>query len=557
MSESVKQDEMTLGELLRRIEGSDAAYATNLRMLQREEERSPASAIHTRMTIEVLRFHPNEHSMPGIGRLEVFADREWGTGLKAESVRRMRGLICTKAVLTLEATNALTLRQAGDILFGSPPPRGQVSAPAGDRLAAYLAEVRAVEAGWLGPNGVPRGFVIGTSRWTGLEDQLTEIKARHGFTPDHPFVRSITAYLNELAEIEADPGPVLAVPTEPPTPDGLIDQARAYGTILTTFRQGNAKGRHFPRVNPTGADIRTAADLWADITSRLCPVRFMTGTRSEVRPSVCPQDVETVYGVMRRLNLPDTPAPPYHSFTPAEAEHELNRIADLLERVDRAVYDHTLLQEIPVVAPTEPPTLADLIAFHRAWEDDPKAGGAGLLRLQPMGPTDSPVPVTRVHPDRLSPTARSLQDAEVRYRIENMASQKGFCGVGEFGLRTAEAVKARLIGTRGVGTAEADAIPLADVLEFIGTITGEPDAKPADEDRWITVTKAATVAGVKPYAISRAAAEEHLRTNGKKGNERRIDKISLCDWMLARAEKPEAVETDAQVEASLRRAERR
>lgn len=137
MSVATEQPQMTLGELVRRIEGSDSAYAENMRRARRTEERSPASAIHSYMTAEALRFWPREAEMPGIGRLEVYADREWGTGLKAESVRRMRGVICTNAGLTLEAANALTLPQAGDILFGGPPPSGQPAAPTADRLVLH------------------------------------------------------------------------------------------------------------------------------------------------------------------------------------------------------------------------------------------------------------------------------------------------------------------------------------------------------------------------------------------------------------------------------------
>src|SRR5262249_503653 len=120
MSAVSESPRMTLGQLLMRVEGSEMAYAANMRTVEREEERSPISAIHTRACTEALRFRPDESAMPGISRLETFADKEWGSGLTSESCRRMRGLICIKAALTLDAANALSLTQAADILFGLP-----------------------------------------------------------------------------------------------------------------------------------------------------------------------------------------------------------------------------------------------------------------------------------------------------------------------------------------------------------------------------------------------------------------------------------------------------
>lgn len=410
---------------------------------------------------------------------------------------------------------------------------------------------------------MPPDFVIGTSRWDGLEDRLTEIKGRHGFTPDHPLVRSVTAYLTERAEIEADPGPALVAPTEPPgpDPDGPIDQARAYRVMLFTFRMGNAQGLHFPRVNSTGADIRSAADLWADITFRLYPVRFLIGAGARERPLVCPQDLEAVYGVMRRLNLPGTPDPPYPSFTPAEAEHELQRIADRLEQSDRADYDRVLLQETPsaAVSAGAVPVLGDLIAYHRAWEDDPATGGSGLVYDPTPGSGGTPRPPVRVQPDRLTPVARALRDADIRYQVEDVASLCGFCAVGDFSPRAAETIKARLINVRSVGTTEADATPLTDLLDFLAETAERPgEAGPdvTEPERWVTVTKAAKAAGTAAWNITRAADQGHLKTNGKTRTERRIDKISLMDWLLVRAEQPDPEESDAQVHAAYKRSSR-
>jgi len=85
-------------------------------------------------------------------------------------------------------------------------------------------------------------------------------------------------------------------------------------------------------------------------------------------------------------------------------------------------------------------------------------------------------------------------------------------------------------------------------------LSTEPIPDVAESDRWATPSQAASVAGVERWRITVAADRGELRTNGKVRTERRIDKISVFDWMRKRAEQPETVETDAQVAAAGRRA---
>jgi hypothetical protein len=66
--------------------------------------------------------------------------------------------------------------------------------------------------------------------------------------------------------------------------------------------------------------------------------------------------------------------------------------------------------------------------------------------------------------------------------------------------------------------------------------------------RWMTVTQAARVACCNKGIIARAAKGGELRSNGKTGRDRRIDTVDLARWMLERAERPEASETDAAVQ---------
>jgi hypothetical protein len=72
---------------------------------------------------------------------------------------------------------------------------------------------------------------------------------------------------------------------------------------------------------------------------------------------------------------------------------------------------------------------------------------------------------------------------------------------------------------------------------------------------WVTVREAAIVAGCNPGVISRAADSGTLKSNGKKGSERRIDAADLTLWQLQKAKRGEATESDAAVERKLKEAE--
>ena len=61
-------------------------------------------------------------------------------------------------------------------------------------------------------------------------------------------------------------------------------------------------------------------------------------------------------------------------------------------------------------------------------------------------------------------------------------------------------------------------------------------ASELDDSEWLTVTEAAREQGVDKARISKAANSGVLRTNGKKGRDRRIDPASLVRWNLSRAD---------------------
>ena len=70
----------------------------------------------------------------------------------------------------------------------------------------------------------------------------------------------------------------------------------------------------------------------------------------------------------------------------------------------------------------------------------------------------------------------------------------------------------------------------------------------AESDNGLTVTQAARIAGVNSGLISRAADEEKLKNNGKKGRQRRIDRTDFTRWMQDRTNNPEPKESAAAVE---------
>jgi hypothetical protein len=139
----------TLGRLLLELEGSEMAYQDNLRTVERIERRDGSIAAHgIRNSAEAMRWQPDSARMPGIGRIEALCDEEWGTGLKSENVRRLRGRVCSKLGVGIEEANAMTLDSVTTTLGlaandgASPSP----SPPAED-----LPEYNAEEQPWWTP----------------------------------------------------------------------------------------------------------------------------------------------------------------------------------------------------------------------------------------------------------------------------------------------------------------------------------------------------------------------------------------------------------------------
>jgi len=73
---------------------------------------------------------------------------------------------------------------------------------------------------------------------------------------------------------------------------------------------------------------------------------------------------------------------------------------------------------------------------------------------------------------------------------------------------------------------------------------------------WLTVAKAAQIAGINKGTISRAVDGGALKSNGKKRRARRIDGADFNRWQLARANKPRPAENDEHVQKLMNRANR-
>jgi hypothetical protein len=83
---------------------------------------------------------------------------------------------------------------------------------------------------------------------------------------------------------------------------------------------------------------------------------------------------------------------------------------------------------------------------------------------------------------------------------------------------------------------------------------GQPlSSAPSTGTVWLTVSKAARVAGCNPGEISRAVTSGKLKSNGESGRLRRIDAADLSLWQLRRAEREEPTESDEAVERKLKR----
>jgi len=87
--------------------------------------------------------------------------------------------------------------------------------------------------------------------------------------------------------------------------------------------------------------------------------------------------------------------------------------------------------------------------------------------------------------------------------------------------------------------AAPDRLLEGDLRGILTRIVAGQDPTPlAETNRWIKITEAERVSAINKGVISRAADRGDIKSNDKKGPERRIDGISFLQWVLQRAEEP-------------------
>jgi hypothetical protein len=117
---------------------------------------------------------------------------------------------------------------------------------------------------------------------------------------------------------------------------------------------------------------------------------------------------------------------------------------------------------------------------------------------------------------------------------------------------------------------------LDDVREIEGVITGIANTRPVLVEtmppapiatgatrnsgdatvstKWLSLAEAERLSGINQGTISKAVENGELISNGSKGKgKRKVDSADFNRWCLARSEKPQRVETNAEVKRKLRR----
>jgi hypothetical protein len=144
-SRAANPPQYTLGQLISDLESSERAYQANQRAADRAEAKHGVASTWWRLQAGALRFQPDPARHSGIDHIEALCD-EWGTGLKAENVRKLRGKVCSKLGIGVTEANAMILDAVATALGlaaaggkaddgASPSP-----APAVEDLPSYKAE---------------------------------------------------------------------------------------------------------------------------------------------------------------------------------------------------------------------------------------------------------------------------------------------------------------------------------------------------------------------------------------------------------------------------------
>jgi hypothetical protein len=145
--------------------------------------------------------------------------------------------------------------------------------------------------------------------------------------------------------------------------------------------------------------------------------------------------------------------------------------------------------------------------------------------------------------------------------IRSHAARLGLCPPGEFSVSTVTAILDLLCVVLRIDQRSAYAMKLDAVAEFLAGRPNREEAGGADTDplvdkqvsRWLTVSEVGRITGCNTGVITRAVDRGELKSNGETGRDRRIDAIDLARWQLARADKPEPMESNEAVQRSVKK----
>ncbi|RPI63463.1 MAG: hypothetical protein EHM48_02425 [Planctomycetaceae bacterium] len=111
-----KNGPKTLGGLLDAVQKSEIAYSRNIAVAERYETQHNASGQWWRIQSELLVFQPDPLEWPGIDVMEAICQAEFGSGLTANNIRRVRGTLVVKSGKPPVEVDCMTIRQVVDEL---------------------------------------------------------------------------------------------------------------------------------------------------------------------------------------------------------------------------------------------------------------------------------------------------------------------------------------------------------------------------------------------------------------------------------------------------------
>jgi hypothetical protein len=208
-----------------------------------------------------------------------------------------------------------------------------------DDLAAYRAEIRAVEDDWFNQQAYGEdGRIGGSSLWNNNLALLLKIDRKHGIASDDPRVYSISAYQAEVRRIDAE-WDVLVQKNphwERAKRGGPAYQEWFLSHTRFQMLMADCNARHFRQMAQGNMQVDTIPKLWGYIKLHLIAVAETLSNQSPQyeRTRIWNETVQLAYSAMHDLKLDWAPAPPYHEFRESQARDEMKRIVNRLERED-------------------------------------------------------------------------------------------------------------------------------------------------------------------------------------------------------------------------------